>query len=109
MILDFERIPESVMENFKGGEKCLSARMFTDERNRIFKGRLAEGASIGMHRHENDCEMIYVLSGKGKIVSDEGTERIEAGQCHYCPKGCAHSLVNDSAEDLVFFAVVAGQ
>lgn len=38
MILDFKQIPESVMENFKGGEKHLSAHMFTDGKNRIFKG-----------------------------------------------------------------------
>ncbi|UKI39990.1 MAG: hypothetical protein L6V35_04700 [Alistipes putredinis] len=49
MILDFERIPESVMENFKGGEKCLSARMFTDERNRIFQGAKARRGRLDRH------------------------------------------------------------
>ena len=36
-------------------------------------------------------------------------ERVEAGVCHYCPKGHTHSMINDSDEDLVFFAVVPVQ
>ena len=31
------------------------------------------------------------------------------GDCHYCPKGHTHSLINNSDEDLVFFAVVPVQ
>ena len=109
MILDFKQIPESVMENFKGGEKHLSAHMFTDGKNRIFKGTLVSGASIGFHRHLTDCETIYIIEGSGKVILDEGSESVQAGQCHYCPKGSAHSLVNDSDRELVFFAVVAAQ
>lgn len=97
------------MENFKGGEKHLLAHMFTDETNRIFKGTLIPGASIGFHRHETDCEMIYIIEGRGSVILENGSEQVEAGRCHYCPKGCAHSLVNDSDSNLVFFAVVAKQ
>lgn len=97
------------MENFKGGEKHLLAHMFTDETNRIFKGTLIPGASIGFHRHETDCEVIYIIEGRGSVILENGSEQVETGQCHYCPKGCAHSLVNDSDSNLVFFAVVAKQ
>ena len=34
---------------------------------------------------------------------------LKAGDCHYCPKGHAHSLMNDSGEYLEFFAVVPVQ
>ena len=36
----------------------------------------------------------------------EGSEQVREGQCHYCPKGHSHGLINDSGADLVFFAVV---
>ena len=36
-------------------------------------------------------------------------ESLEAGDCHYCPKGHTHSLINVGKEDLVFFAVVPEQ
>ena len=40
MKIEFDKIGTSVLENFKGGEKELSADMFFDGTNRIFKGRL---------------------------------------------------------------------
>ncbi len=29
-------------------------------------------------------------------------EKLEAGMCHYCPKGHTHSLMNDSDAELEF-------
>ena len=43
-----------------------------------------------------------------QVIIDE-TERLAAGDCHYCPKGGFHTLINDGDEDLVFFAVVPQQ
>ena len=50
-----------------------------------------------------------IIEGTGKVLMDGEYERVEAGVCHYCPKGHTHSLINDSDSDLVFFAVVAEQ
>lgn len=36
-------------------------------------------------------------------------ETVSAGGCHYCPKGHTHSMVNNSSEDIVFFAVIPEQ
>ena len=90
--------------------------MFFDGTNRAFRGTLIPGATIGMHTHEDGCEMIFILSGRGTILEQvpESTEvtshPIAAGDCLYCPKGHAHSLQNtDAAEDLVFYAAVALQ
>ncbi|MCH5251918.1 MAG: cupin domain-containing protein [Lachnospiraceae bacterium] len=109
MIIDFNNMKESVLPNFKGGEKEYAVKMKEDELNRIMRGRLIPGASIGLHSHETDSEIIFVSEGKGKVLYDDGEERVEAGMCHYCPKGHTHSLMNDSDSDLVFFAVVAKQ
>lgn len=109
MILDFNKMEETVIPNFKGGEKSTAAKMYFDGKNRIMKGRLIPGATIGMHKHETSSEIVFILSGKGKMLYDEGDEDLSAGQCHYCPKGHTHSLVNNSSEDLVFYAVVPEQ
>ena len=53
--------------------------------------------------------MIYILSGTGKVLCDGAYEPLAPGACHYCPKGHAHSLINDSDGDLTFFAVVPEQ
>lgn len=109
MILDFNAMETTVIPRFKGGEKEISAKMWNDEHNRILHGTLAPGASIGLHTHETNSEIIYILSGHGKVLMDGGEEAVAAGQCHYCPKGHTHSLVNNSGADLVFFAVVPEQ
>ena len=84
-------------------------RIYNDELGKIMKGRLIPGASIGLHTHETNSEIIYVLEGQGKVLYDGAYETLSAGSCHYCPKGHAHSLINDSTADLVFFAVVPEQ
>ena len=116
MILDFNDMGVTVLPNFKGGEKEFAANMFFDGTNRIFKGRLIPGATIGMHTHDDSCEVIFILEGSGTIVEREpGAETetvspVSAGDCLYCPKGYSHSLQNTTDEgDLVFYAVVPKQ
>jgi len=109
MILDFNKIAAEVIPNFKGGEGAIKAQMFYDGKVRIMIGELVRGASIGLHRHELNCEVVYVLAGEGRVLTDEGSEIVRAGQAHYCPMGTAHSLINDCDEPLRFFAVVPEQ
>lgn len=109
MTIDYNAMEVSVIPNFKGGEKELNAQMFFDGTNRILKGRLVPGASIGEHTHDVNSEILYVLSGEGTIIDDGVSSPIVAGQCTYCPKGHSHSLVNTSNADLTFFAVVPNQ
>lgn len=116
MIIDFNKMDLSVLPNFKGGDKEFKANMFFDGINRIFKGILEPGASIGVHTHDDSCEVIFILEGNGTILEKEPDSSIEienpvsSGDCLYCPKGHTHSLRNTSAEgDLIFYAVVPKQ
>lgn len=106
MILSFAQMEETPMPQFKGGEKTTYAKMHVDAQNRIMRSRLEPGASIGPHTHEGNSEVVYILSGSGKALYDGGEERLNPGDCHYCPEGHSHSIINDGTEDLVFFAVV---
>lgn len=94
---EYEEFP-----NFKGGEKSLYAKMFHDEKNRIIYGKLIPRASIGVHTHETNSEIIYITKGTGRVLMDGEYEKLEAGMCHYCPKGHTHSLMNDSDAELEF-------
>ena len=106
MRLDFETMPFEDFPNFKGGEKEYKAKMYFDGTTRIMHGTLEQGASIGFHKHETNSEIMFFLAGKGKVLFDDGVEYVEAGQCHFCPKGHSHSLINESEEPLVFYACV---
>lgn len=107
MKLDFSAIPEAVVPHFKGGDGEAYVRKFTDERmGNIVHITLPAGSSIGLHRHEGNCEIICVMSGAG-ICTDDGEEYpISAGTRHYCPEGHTHGIRNTGAEPLVLFGVL---
>ena len=109
MKLDFKAMDENWLANFKGGEKGLLAKMFSDENNNIIRARLIAGATVGEHAHETGSEIIFALSGEATATTDGVEEKLTAGDCHYCPKGHRHFLKNDGPEDFVFFAVVPQQ
>ena len=114
MVIDFNEIQEVANPQFKGGEGETMFRTYNDGQNKIMRGRLEPGCSIGYHKHETNSEIIYILSGEARCLYDGQSgatepqeERLVPGQCHYCPRGHSHSLINASAtEPLLFFAVV---
>ena len=91
MILDLQHISETPIHNFKGGDGMVYTRMYSDDLNRIMLARITPGSSIGMHTHETNSEIVYVLSGTARIMMDDGEEIVHAGQTHYCPKGHRHA------------------
>lgn len=109
MKLDFTQMEENAMPNFKGGELTTYGKLHVDDHNRIMQGRLTPGASIGLHTHTGSSEVVYILSGTGKAIYDGEEEKLGPGDCHYCPKGHTHSLINTGSEPLEFFAVVPNQ
>ena len=107
MLIKFDQMQENIIPQFRGGQGSTVNRMYADGHNKIMRGFLAPGCTIGLHTHDTSSEIIYILSGKGKVLCDGEYEPLEAGSCHYCPKGHAHSLINDQEEgNLEFFAVV---
>ena len=107
MVIDFNKIEEVANPQFKGGEGDTMFRTYNDGQNKIMRGRLDVGCSIGYHRHEANSEIIFILSGEARCLYDDGEERLVPGQCHYCPVGHSNSLINTSdTEPLVFFAIV---
>lgn len=109
MIINFDKIEEQIIPNFKGGEKETALRICDNELKRIMRGKLPNGASIGMHTHDTNSEIIFVTHGSGHIIYDGERLPLHAGECHYCPQGHTHSLINDTSDTLEFFAVVQQQ
>ena len=103
MIIDFNNIDEQHLPHFKGGEKEMVTRMFTNSLGKIMRSSLEPGASIGYHAHEENSEIIYLLDGEGTVIYDDNQPvRLMPGQVHYCPMGHSHSLRNESDKPLSF-------
>ncbi len=107
MKIDFNDIPEAKVIGFKGGKGELDTRNFIDDKCKIMYSTLKPGASSGLHAHEQNCEIIYIIKGVATFHYDNETETVTAGQVHYCPMGHSHYMENNTEEDLVYFAIVA--
>ena len=109
MILNFEDMVETANKEFKGGKLTFYNKVYNDGINKVMIGRLETGASIGLHTHYNESEMIYILEGEGTVIYDQDQLPLRPGICHYCPKGHDHSVINTGEETLRFFSVIATQ
>ena len=85
MIIDFNDIEETRIKGFKGGQ--------------------GEACS-GLHTHEGNCEVMYILKGELTYHYDGKTEVARAGQVHYCPTTHRHYFENLTAEDVEYLAIV---
>lgn len=106
MIIDFEKIAEAHITGFKGGKGELATRNYVDDHVRIMYSTLRPGASSGLHTHEENCEIIYIVSGTATFHYDDDIEECHAGQCHYCPMSHNHYMENLTDHDLVYLAIV---
>lgn len=106
MIIDFKHMEEQILPNFKGGEKAYAVKKFTDDRNMIMHGRLESGASIGLHTHEGNCEMFYIIEGTGKVLMDGEYERVEAGMCTIARKVIHTALLMTATPTLYFLLLL---
>ena len=61
MIIDFEKIAEAHLTGFKGGKGHLDTRNHVDDNVKIMYSTLRPGASSGLHVHEGNSEIIFVV------------------------------------------------
>lgn len=106
MTLDLEHMPLQDLPHFKGGEGIAQGKMHVDDMGKIALLMLPVGASIGVHTHEDSCEVIRFLSGTGIMIDDDTQLPITPGMCHYCPKGHSHGIINNGIEPLIMWAVI---
>jgi mannose-6-phosphate isomerase-like protein (cupin superfamily) len=54
------------------------------------------GTSIGIHKHGDDEEFYFILSGSGRMVVDGQEYRVKSGDLVLNRRGGSHGLLNDS-------------
>lgn len=69
---------------------------------------LEPGNSIGLHAHENEAEIFYLLEGELVSVGGDGAEEpFRQGDVMSTGGGGKHSLRNDSGKPATMLAVIA--
>lgn len=106
MIIDFTKIEEKKIEGFKGGKGEFFTRMADDGNVKIMRNVLPAGSTIGIHAHNGNIEVMYIIKGEITFIYDGKEETAKEGDVHYCPCGHTHCAENRTTEDAEFFAVV---
>ena len=109
MVINFNDIAVTKLEQFKGGTGTVAANMYTDSLIKIMHMKLEKGVSIGYHTHDTSCEVVYILSGRATVNYEGSIEYALPGQTAYCPKGHSHCISNEDEEPLEFLAIVPEQ
>jgi putative monooxygenase len=58
------------------------------------------GSRIPEHVHDVSEEGMFVFSGQGRLITDEGEQDLVPGSAIYMPPGVKHSIINTGDEDL---------
>ena len=109
MKLSFDNIPKEKVENMRGGLGAVYLQKLTPtpEHTKMYALiTIPSGASIGVHTHTDDEEVITCIKGNGKLIIDGKENEFKPFDISLCKSGRNHSVLNDSEDDLVLLAVV---
>lgn len=109
MRIDIGGMPDVKVSGANGGTGEMTQRTYEGDGVKVMPCRIHPGGSIGMHRHEDSEEIIYILYGTGVAKCDGVEEALATDVCHICPKGSEHSIVNTGMIDLVMLTVEVNQ
>jgi len=112
MIKRAKDLPSEVVSKRFGGKGEIDVTRLLDMEQFQGKGRLfahnkiRPASSIGLHQHNGDFEVFYILNGEG-IVDDNGSKApVKAGDVILTGNGESHSLENTGSSNLEYIALV---
>jgi mannose-6-phosphate isomerase-like protein (cupin superfamily) len=64
------------------------------------------GCSIGLHRHDEEEEIYYIVKGEGMAEDNGIRQPIKAGDVMLTGNGASHSIENTGKDDLVVLGII---
>jgi len=68
---------------------------------------LESGSSIGIHPHDGDEEVYFIIDGKGLMIVDNEEREVITGDAVLTKSGSCHGLKNIGEQSLRIFVVCA--
>ncbi len=112
MIIKPTEMKTELIQNMRGGKGEVQIQHLVDKQLMEGKARLfakisvKPNSSIGFHRHDNEFEIFYILSGEGLFHEDDKIVPVKAGDICLTQSSHSHSIENTSSGDLEFLAVI---
>jgi uncharacterized cupin superfamily protein len=98
-----KKVPGRFLRWIVGGEDGLCSTYLSGCVMRVLPGETVKPA----HLHPNGEELIYVISGTGKVNVDGVIKPLKIGTAVLFQEGSVHMVRNDGTEELKVFCVFA--
>ncbi len=112
MIRKSDEMTKQLNEKMRGGDGVIEITHIFKQEDLKGKARLCAkitvnpGCSIGLHEHDNEEEIFYVIRGRG-IIDDNGEKReVSVGDAVLTGGGATHMVENNESEPLEMLAVI---
>lgn len=98
VVIDRESRPVHVIGEGKAGARILLDAELVPGLKEAAMTELVmlPGAQVPEHSHDHAAELIYILTGSGRMTMDGKEMMVRAGMAIYIPAGVKHSLVIDT-------------
>ncbi|MGI6778091.1 MAG: cupin domain-containing protein [Acetivibrionales bacterium] len=112
MIKKQSKMIREIREQMRGGKGNVEINHIfkEDELNgkcRLFaKITLNEGCSIGLHEHDDEEEIYYIMKGKAMVEDNGVKQELSAGDAVLTGGGASHYIENIGDEALEIMAVI---
>ena len=96
-------------ENMRGGKGAVTIKKLGADIPNVRLSALIvlpEGAGIGLHAHEGECEQYYILSGEGLYDDGASKTSVSAGDFTLCRSGESHAIENSGGGELRLLAYI---
>ncbi len=107
-----EKMEKKIVEHANGGkghlilEPIAVPEVWKDKCRLYVKATLEKGCSMGVHQHQGDGEVYYIISGHGLYTDNDTTYEMHPGDAAFCQNGNRHGIENIGEDDLVFMGLI---
>lgn len=112
MIKRAQQRQTEVTENMRGGPGSVQKSALATPEELLNKGRmfsiitLEPGCGIGLHEHQNETELFYVMEGEADYQDNGVLQHVQAGDVTICPPGESHSITNNGSAVVRLVALI---
>ena len=112
MIRRKEECRTEIREHMRGGDgSVIIENLFEKEEllghSRMFSRIILEpGCSVGMHGHEGEEELFYIIKGDPLYYDDDKEVQLHEGDVTICEDGHSHSICNRTDETIYVVACI---
>ena len=96
---------EVLKHNMRGGDGVVS--LYPAAQGEQLPASCRLFSRIGLHRHEGEAEMFYVLSGHPTLTDDGAEYTAQPGDCIVTRSGHSHAVRNNGGEPVELLACIA--